>query len=82
MPGNPVCRDAGILGKQASRHCRQTFILAGGKDLIIATLQFNTDGEIIALFATGVTGHTGMIGFQVERHELGYFPCAVNQQMG
>ena len=81
MPGNPVCSDAGIGGKQETCHCRQLFILDSGKDFIIATLQFDANGEVVALITACVTGHTGMIGFQIEWHKLGYLPCPVNQQM-
>ncbi len=79
MPGNGLYR---VMPAQCFRQGYQRFILFRHERIVIRSLDFDTDGKIVASCPTAKVGNTGMPRPFVGRDELKQCSVASYQEMG
>ena len=82
MTNDSIVPDIGVMLCQGRQQLIQGVVLGIGVRLIITTLKFNTDAEVIALLAPLPAGDTRVPGQHVGGDELHRFACAPNQKVG
>ena len=79
---NTFRQNVGVMIHQQSTNLNEVVVLNIGKNLRVSTFQFNSDGKVIAIFASPKTRFPGVPCPTMERHVLSNQAVAINQQMG
>ena len=82
VANDSIVPDIGVMLCQGRQQLIQGVVLSIGIRLVITTLEFNTNAEVIALLAPLPAGDTRVPGPHVGGDELHHLACAPNQKVG